>query len=187
MQLNGFCAIKRGLVPVTGPSFPLSGPSVPLTSPRFPLRGGLFNYLIVGHSPGFNCIFPRGASKNRSYLIYVLAGPRVSWSLPRNYKSYEKRQRTSLKLRKAWKSVTVSRGAIQTLAWVRSWACPGPSPGPKRSRPRFAMCFVLQRFGPIQIPRWGPSWPVLVPSCPRAFLPGLGLDGPKQISWSLLL
>ena len=52
-------------------------------------------------------------------------------------------------------------GAIQTLAL-------GPILGPSRSHPgsevvpsRFAMCFVLQCFGPIQVPRWGhpgPSW-----------------------------
>ena len=50
---------------------------------------------------------------------------------------------------------------------------------------RFAMCFVLQCFGPIQVPRWGPSRPVLVPSCSRAFLTGSGLDGQKQTSWPL--
>ena len=33
------------------------GPSVPLT-------GALSNCLIVGRSPGFNCIGPRNASKN---------------------------------------------------------------------------------------------------------------------------
>ena len=49
----------------------------------------------------------------------------------------------------------------------------------------FAMCFVLQCFGPIQVPRWGPSRPVLVPSCSRAFLTGSGLDGQKQTSWPL--
>ena len=39
----------------------------------------------------------------------------------------------------------------------------GPILGPSRSHPgsevvpsRFAMCFVLQCFGPIQVPRWGP-------------------------------
>ena len=64
--------------------------------------------------------------------------------------------------------------------------------GPSRSHPRsevvlsrFAMCFVLQCFGPIQVLRWGPSRPVLVPSCSRAFLPGSGLDGQKQTSWPL--
>ena len=74
------------------------------------------------------------------------------------------------------------------LAWVLSWARPGPIPGPRWSRPgpsRFAMCFVLQCFGPIQVPRWGPSRPVLVPSCSRAFLTGSGLDGQKQTSWPL--
>ena len=69
---------------------------------------------------------------------------------------------------------------------------PGPILGPSRSHPesevvpsRFAMCFVLQCFGPIQVPRWGPSRPVLVPSCSRAFLTGSGLNGQKQTSWPL--
>ena len=63
---------------------------------------------------------------------------------------------------------------------------PGPVQVPSRGVPsRFAMCFVLQYFGPIQVPRWGPSRPVLVPSWSRAFLPGSGLDGPKQTSWPL--
>ena len=68
----------------------------------------------------------------------------------------------------------------------------GPILGPSRSHPgsevvpsRFAMCFVLQCFGPIQVQRWGPSQPVLVPSCSRAFLTASGLDGQKQTSWSL--
>ena len=68
----------------------------------------------------------------------------------------------------------------------------GPILGPSRSHPgsevvpsRFAMCFVLQCFGPIQVPRWGPSRPVLIPSCSQAFLPGSGLDGPKQTSCKL--
>ena len=77
------------------------------------------------------------------------------------------------------------------------WGCHpdprlGPIPGPSRSHPgsevvpsRFAMCFVLQCFGPIQVPRWGPSRPVLVPSCSQAFLTGSGLDGQKQTSWPL--
>ena len=42
-----------------------------------------------------------------------------------------------------------------------------------------------QYFGPIQVPRWGSSRPVLVPSCSRAFLTGSGLDGQKQTSWPL--
>ena len=61
------------------------------------------------------------------------------------------------------------------------WGVPSrPSPGsygPSRSHPgsevvpsRFAMSFVLQCFGPIQVPRCGPSRPVLVPSCSRTFL-----------------
>ena len=74
------------------------------------------------------------------------------------------------------------------------WGCHpdprlGPVLGPSRSHPgsegvpsRFAMCFVFHHFGPIQVPRWGPSRPVLVPSCSRAFLPGSGLDGLKQTS-----
>ena len=77
------------------------------------------------------------------------------------------------------------------------WGCHpdprlGPILGPSRSHPgsegvpsRFAMCFVLQYFGPIQVPRWGPSRPVLVRCWSRAFLPGSGLDGPKQTSWPL--
>ena len=75
---------------------------------------------------------------------------------------------------------------------VPSRPSPGSYPGPVQvpSRvegvpSRFAMCFVLQYFGPIQVPRWGPSRPVLGPSCSRAFLPGSGLDGPKQTSWPL--
>ena len=74
------------------------------------------------------------------------------------------------------------------------WGCHpdprlGPVLGPSRSHSgsegvpsRFAMCFDFQHFRPIQVPRWGPSPPVLVPSCSRAFLPGSGLDGPKQTS-----
>ena len=77
------------------------------------------------------------------------------------------------------------------------WGCHpnphlGPILGPSRSHPgsevvpsRFAMCFVSQCFGPIQVLRWGPSRPVLVPSCSRAFLPGSGLDGQKKTSWPL--
>ena len=79
-------------------------------------------------------------------------------------------------------------GAIQTLAQVRSGPVQVPSRGSEEVPwlpSRFAMCFVLQRFGPIQVPRWGPSRPVLVPSCSRAFLPGSGLAGPKQTSWPL--
>ena len=58
-------------------------------------------------------------------------------------------------------------------------------PGSEVVPSRFAMCFVLQCFGPIQVPRWGPSRPVLVPSCSRAFLTGSDLDGQKQTSWPL--
>ena len=32
--------------------------------PSVPLTEALFNCLIVGHSPDFNCTGPRGASKN---------------------------------------------------------------------------------------------------------------------------
>ena len=73
-----------------------------------------------------------------------------------------------------------------------SRASPGSYPGPVQVHPgsevvpsRFAMCFVLQCFGPIQVPRWGPSRPVLAPSCSRAFLTGSGVDGQKQTSWPL--
>ena len=64
MQLKGVCAIKRGPVPVTGPSVPLTGPSVPLTSPRFPLRGP---FLIVELSVTARVLIAYvcgGASKN---------------------------------------------------------------------------------------------------------------------------
>ena len=56
-KLMRFMQLKGGPVPVTGPSVLLTGPSVPLT-------GALFNCVIVGRSPGFNCTGPRGASKN---------------------------------------------------------------------------------------------------------------------------
>ena len=49
MQLKGACAIKRGPVSVTGPSVPGTG------------APPLFNSLIVGHSPDFNCMGPRGS------------------------------------------------------------------------------------------------------------------------------
>ena len=57
MQLKGLCAIKRALVPVAGPYGDICSscrPSVPLIKAP----------LIVGHSPGFNCIGSRGACKN---------------------------------------------------------------------------------------------------------------------------
>ena len=64
----------------------------------------------------------------------------------------------------------------------------GPILGPSRSHPgsegvpsRFTMCFFLQYFDPIQVPRWGPSWPVLVPSWSRAFLPGSAWTGRKRL------
>ena len=50
-------------VPVTVPSVPDTGPSVLLTGPQFLLEA-LLNCLIVGHRIGFNCIGPRGTSKN---------------------------------------------------------------------------------------------------------------------------
>ena len=37
-------------------------------------------------------------------------------------------------------------GGIQTLAWVRSWARPGPIPGPKGSRPDSPCSARLQQF-----------------------------------------
>ena len=43
------------------------------------------------------------------------------------------------------------------------------------------MCFVLQCFGPIQVPRWGQSRPVLVPSCSRAFLTGSAWTGRNRL------
>ena len=72
--------MKRGPVPVARPSVPLMGPSVPVTGPRFPVQGALFNCLIVGHSPGFNCIGPRGASENiglgQTKIIVLRSGNR---------------------------------------------------------------------------------------------------------------
>ena len=48
--------LKRGTVPVTGPSVLLAGPSVLLMALRSPYRA-LLNCLIVGHkSAGLNCI-----------------------------------------------------------------------------------------------------------------------------------
>ena len=64
---------------------------------------------------------------------------------------------------------------------------PGPHPRSEGVPFRFAaMCFVLQRFGPVQVPRAGaiPA-PIQVPSWSWAFFPGSGLDGPKQTSWPL--
>ena len=57
---------------------------------------------------------------------------------------------------------------------------PGSYPGSVQVPSR-----VRGGFGPIQVPRWGPSRPVLVPSCSRALLTGSGLDGQKQTSWPL--
>ena len=45
-------------------SVPDTAALVPDTAPSVPLTGALSNCLVVGHSPGFNCIGPRGASKN---------------------------------------------------------------------------------------------------------------------------
>ena len=61
MQLNG------GPVPVPGPSVPLTGPSVPLMGPSVPLAVALFNSLIVGHNPGFNCIDPKDIGLGWTY------------------------------------------------------------------------------------------------------------------------
>ena len=69
---------------------------------------------------------------------------------------------------------------------------PGSDPWPvhvpswvRRGSVQIRHVLCLQHFGPIQVLRWGPSWPVLVQSWSRAFLPGSGLDGPKQTSWPL--
>ena len=43
--------------------------------PSVPLTEALFNCQIVGHSPGFNCVGPRGASKNIG--LGPMAGPKV--------------------------------------------------------------------------------------------------------------
>ena len=42
MQIKGLRAIKRGPVPLTGPSVPLIGPSVPLIGSSVALTGPLF-------------------------------------------------------------------------------------------------------------------------------------------------
>ena len=63
--------------------------------------------------------------------------------------------------RKAWRSVTVSGGAIQPLAWVRSWARPGPIPGPKRSRPDSPCALFYNVSDPSRSRAGGhpgPSW-----------------------------
>ena len=70
--------MKRGFVQLKGAQFllqarrfPLTGPLVPLTGPLFPLRG-LFNCVIVGHSPRV-----LSAQVRREPLrISVLAGPK---------------------------------------------------------------------------------------------------------------
>ena len=75
---------------------------------------------------------------------------------------------------------------------VPSRTSPGSYPGPVqvpsqvRGVPvqiRHVLCFTVLRTHPG--PEVGPSRPVLVPSCSRAFLPGSGLEGPKQTSWPL--
>ena len=63
--------------------------------------------------------------------------------------------------RKALKSVTVSGGAIQTLAWVPSWARPGPIPGPKGSRPDWPCALFYSGSDPSRSRGGGhpgPSW-----------------------------
>ena len=65
---------------------------------------------------------------------------------------------------------------------------PGPVQVPSRVRGgpvqiRHVLCFTVFRTHPG--PEIGPSRPVLVPSCSRAFLKGSGLDGQKQTSWPL--
>ena len=80
MKLKGFCAIKRGPVPVTGP---LGSPYRAIGSPyraigspyrpSVPLTGALL-LSNCRSQPGFNCIGPRGASKNIGPK--VLAGPK---------------------------------------------------------------------------------------------------------------
>ena len=47
----------KGFVQLKGGRFLLQGP-------RIPLQRALFDFLIVGHSPGFNCIGPLGTSKD---------------------------------------------------------------------------------------------------------------------------
>ena len=63
----------------------------------------------------------------------------------------------------------------------RSWARPGPILGPRGSRPD-SPCALFYSISDPSRSRGGghpgPSWS-------RAFLPGSGLDGPKQTSWPL--
>ena len=70
-------------------------------------------------------------------------------------------------------------------AWVLSWARPGPIPGPRGSRPHSLCASFYSISDPSRSRGGGHPRPVLVPSCSRAFLPGSGLDGPKQTSWPL--
>ena len=63
-ESRGFRAIKRGPVPVTGPSVLLTGLLVPLTGPPFPLRCPFILSNCRSQFPGFSCIGPLGAAKN---------------------------------------------------------------------------------------------------------------------------
>ena len=49
---------------------------------------------------------------------------------------------------------------------VPSRPSPGSDPGSEEVPSRFAMCFILQRFGPIQVRGGGHPGPILVPSVP---------------------
>ena len=62
--VRGTGAIKRGFMQLKWGRFLLQGPPFPIRGASVPPMGGLFNCLIVGHGPGFNCIGPRGASGN---------------------------------------------------------------------------------------------------------------------------
>ena len=72
------------------------------------------------------------------------------------------------------------------FAWVRSRARPGLMPGPKGSRPD-SPCALVYRVSDPSRSRGGahpgPSWSH---PGPELFLPGSGLDRPKQTSWPLL-
>ena len=57
MQLKGDGFLLQG------PQFPIRGHPFPLQA-SVPLTGALLNGLMAGHTPGFNCTGPRGASKN---------------------------------------------------------------------------------------------------------------------------
>ena len=83
-----------------------------------------------------------------------------------------------------WGPRWASQPQIAKIAAIL-WGChPDPRLGPILSpcpvQIRHVLCITAFRTHP------GPKRAVLVPSWSRAFLPGLGVDWPKQTSWPLL-